>query len=133
MLFVQSLISEVHVECLAFSDISRVGNAMNTLPPETKMGLVALTVSDLDRSLRFYINTLGFALIQREDRSALLGAGGEALLDLVELPGARPKPPRTTGLYHFAILAAFASRIWRVRCATWPRLAGPCKEQPIIW
>lgn len=77
---------------------------MNTLPSETKMGLVALTVSDLDRSLRFYINTLGFALIQREDRSALLGSGGEALLDLAELPGARPKPPRATGLYHFAIL-----------------------------
>lgn len=77
---------------------------MSTLPSETKIGLVALTVSDLDRSLRFYINALGFALIQREDRSALLGCGGEALLELVELPGARPKPPRTTGLYHFAIL-----------------------------
>ena len=86
---------------------------MITLPPETKMGLVALTVSDLDRSLRFYINTLGLALIQHEDHSALLGAGGEALLDLVELPGARPKPPRTTGLYHFAILPPSRS-IWRV-------------------
>ncbi len=77
---------------------------MNILPPETKIGPVALTVSDLDQSLRFYMNTLGFMLIQREDRVALLGAGGDALLDLVELPGARPKPLRTTGLYHFAIL-----------------------------
>ena len=77
---------------------------MSTLPPETKIGPVALTVSDLDRSLRFYVNTLGFALIQRGDNEALLGAGGEALLSLAELPGARPKPPRTTGLYHFAIL-----------------------------
>ena len=97
---------------------------MNTLPPETKMGLVALTVSDLDRSLRFYINTLGFALIQRDDRSALLGAGGEALLDLVELPGARPKPPRTTGLYHFAILLPSRSDLARslrhLAEARWP-------------
>ena len=77
---------------------------MSTTPPDTKMGPVALTVSDLGRSIRFYVNTLGFTLIQREDHWASLGAGGDALLDLVELPGARPKPPRTTGLYHFAIL-----------------------------
>ncbi len=36
--------------------------------------------------------------------SALLAAGATPLLHLIELPGARPKPARATGLYHFALL-----------------------------
>jgi catechol 2,3-dioxygenase len=70
----------------------------------THIGAVSLTVADLARSLRFYGDVLGLAPAERSSGSALLAAGDTPLLHLVELPGARPKPPRATGLYHFAIL-----------------------------
>lgn len=77
---------------------------MASIHPDTQIGLVALTVADLDRSIRFYEGVLGFKLIQRRDSSAALGVGQTPLLVLAEQPGARPKSPYTTGLYHFAIL-----------------------------
>ena len=72
------------------------------LHPDTSLGYVHLTVSDLERSLSFYQNSLGFQLHRRADGTAYLGAGGEHLLVLSEQPGA-VQIPRTTGLYHFAI------------------------------
>lgn len=72
--------------------------------PATHVGLVSLTVSDLARSLRFYGEVLGFSVAERHNGRALLAASGAPLLELVEQAGARPKPPRTTGLYHFAVL-----------------------------
>lgn len=65
---------------------------------------MSLTVADLTRSLGFYSDVLGLATAERSNGSALLAAGDRPLLHLVELPGARPKPARATGLYHFAIL-----------------------------
>jgi catechol 2,3-dioxygenase len=73
--------------------------------PNTYVGSVHLTVSDLERSLRFYGDVLGFNTRQHQDSTAWLTADGMlSPLVLTEQPGARPKPPRTTGLYHFAIL-----------------------------
>ncbi len=81
---------------------------MNTtstsIHPGTVIGYVHLTVSDLGRSLAFYQDILGFRLHRRDGNTARLGAGGPDLLLLTEQPGARPRPPRTSGLYHFAIL-----------------------------
>jgi len=74
------------------------------IDPRTHTGVVSLTVADLARSLRFYRDVLGLAPAERSNNSALLAAGDTPLLYLVELPGAQPKPPRSTGLYHFAIL-----------------------------
>lgn len=74
-----------------------------SLPPTTTIGAVALTVSNLERSLAFYQNHLGLALISRENGQTRLGAGEHTFLLLAEEPGAR-HPGRTTGLYHFAIL-----------------------------
>jgi catechol 2,3-dioxygenase len=71
---------------------------------DTQIGTVTLAVSDLERSVRFYTDVLGFSLIERSARAATLGVEQMPLLVLEELPGARPQPPRTTGLYHFAIL-----------------------------
>jgi len=70
---------------------------------DTRMGVVSLTVSDLDRSLAFYQGALGFTLHRRSDGVAYLGAGGADLVKLVERPGAR-RIQGTTGLYHFAVL-----------------------------
>jgi catechol 2,3-dioxygenase len=71
--------------------------------PDTTLGYVHLTVSDLDRSLAFYQQALGFKLHRREHSTAYLGAGRAELLVLTERREAR-RVSGTTGLYHFAIL-----------------------------
>ncbi len=73
------------------------------LHPSTRMGAVHLTVSNLDRSLAFYQDALGFQVHGREGNTARLGAGREDLVALTELPGARAVRNHS-GLYHFAIL-----------------------------
>ncbi len=75
------------------------------IDPNTHLGPICLRVPDLERSLHFYSQVLGLSISQRQDNTAWLTTDGTTpLLVLVEQPGARPKPPRTTGLYHFAIL-----------------------------
>ena len=75
---------------------------MATLPAETRMGPVELTVSDLERSLDYYRKAIGLGVRQEVDGRASLGGDSE-LLVLHEVPGAQPAP-RNTGLFHFALL-----------------------------
>ncbi|HZI22200.1 MAG TPA: VOC family protein, partial [Gemmatimonadales bacterium] len=79
-----------------------------SLDPRTLIGHVHLTVSDLDRSLRFYRDVLGFEVTTRYGRDAVfLSAGGyhhHIGLNTWAGRGAPAPPPGTTGLYHFAIL-----------------------------
>jgi catechol 2,3-dioxygenase len=65
-------------------------------------GPVHLTVSDLDRSIAYYVR-VGLRVLERGGRTARLGAGDVQLLQLDELAGARAAP-RATGLFHFALL-----------------------------
>ena len=74
-----------------------------TIAPATTVGAVELAVADLDRSLAYYGETIGLDVLEREDGRASVGAGGNELLRLVELPGAQPAP-NNTGLFHFALL-----------------------------
>jgi catechol 2,3-dioxygenase len=74
-----------------------------SIPPESDIGKVALTVSDIERSINFYTQSLGLVLFGRDGKTARLGAGQNEFLEVTEVPGARYYP-RTTGLYHFAIL-----------------------------
>ena len=77
------------------------------IDPATEVGLLALTVADLERSVAFYTEALGLAVLERDDARATLGVAGTPLLLLDEQPGARPWPRggrSYTGLYHFAIL-----------------------------
>src|SRR3954447_8327164 len=76
---------------------------MASIAPQTRVGAVALTVSDLDRSLDYYKRTLGLQVHARENGTARLGTGGEDLLVLHAEAGAEPAP-RNTGLFHFALL-----------------------------
>jgi catechol 2,3-dioxygenase len=68
---------------------------------------VHLKVADLDRSLGFYCGILGFQLMQRAQGAAFISAGGyhhHIGLNTWESLGGPPPPPRTTGLYHVAVL-----------------------------
>lgn len=76
---------------------------MSEIADETKIGTVALTVSDMQRALRFYQEHLGFQVHRQDDDEAHLGAGEGDLLRLQERPGAR-SVRGVSGLYHFAIL-----------------------------
>jgi catechol 2,3-dioxygenase len=79
-----------------------------SIAPQTRIGHVHLTVSDLDRALRFYRDVLGFDVTSRFGRDAVfLSAGGyhhHIGLNTWAGRGAPAPPPGTTGLYHFAIL-----------------------------
>ncbi|MCL4540947.1 MAG: VOC family protein [Chloroflexi bacterium] len=75
------------------------------IDPATQIGLVSLSVADLQRSLDYYTQALGFAVLEKGTHDAALGAGGNLLVLLVEQRGARPWPTDgVTGLYHFALL-----------------------------
>ena len=69
---------------------------------------VHLKVSDLERSLAFYRDVLGFEVTQRYGSQAVfLSAGGyhhPIGLNKWESAGGQPPPPGATGLYHTAIL-----------------------------
>jgi catechol 2,3-dioxygenase len=77
--------------------------ALAEIPADTRMGAVQLTVSDLHRSVAYYESAIGLSVHDRGGDRAMLGAGGEDLLVLVEQPGARPARGHC-GLYHFALL-----------------------------
>jgi catechol 2,3-dioxygenase len=78
------------------------------IPAGTKIGHVHLKVADLDRSLKFYCDVLGFELMLKYGtQAAFVSAGGyhhHIGLNTWESEGGRPPPPGTTGLYHLAIL-----------------------------
>jgi catechol 2,3-dioxygenase len=75
------------------------------LPGATHIGYVHLRVADLDRAAAFYHDRLGFRLIDQQASAVSFSASGAAPAQIIltEQPGARPRPPRTTGLYHTAI------------------------------
>src|SRR5467141_3365859 len=83
-----------------------------TIDPRTRIGHVHLTVADLDRSLSFYRDILGFEVTARYGDSAVfLSAGGyHHHIGLNTWAGKGVLPPDKTraGLFHHAIL--FSSR-----------------------
>jgi catechol 2,3-dioxygenase len=96
------------------------------LPAETEIGHVHLQIADLDRSLTFYQDLLGFQRVSQDGTAAMLSATGRPphQIALSERPGAIPKPPRTTGLYHTAIRfptrRALAQTFQRLVKDPWP-------------
>jgi catechol 2,3-dioxygenase len=76
---------------------------MDAIAPQTTVGAVHLTVSDLTRSLDYYRGAVGFGVLEEGAGQASLGADGRELLVLVEERRARPGADYT-GLYHFALL-----------------------------
>lgn len=79
-----------------------------SIDPQVRIGHVHLKVADLERSLHFYRDILGFQEMQRfGDSAAFLSAGGyhhHIGLNTWESLGASPPPRHSTGLFHTAIL-----------------------------
>ncbi len=78
-----------------------------TIPAQTRIGHVHLKVSNLERSVAFYRDLMGFEVTARYGaEAAFLSAGGyhhHIGLNTWESKDGSPPPRNTTGLYHFAI------------------------------
>ncbi|MFF2448364.1 VOC family protein [Neobacillus sp. NPDC058068] len=73
--------------------------------PITFVGQVNLKVQNLERSLAFYQEVIGFKVLEQTERSANLTADGKTVLLSIQQPNnVVPKQGRTTGLYHYALL-----------------------------
>jgi catechol 2,3-dioxygenase len=77
-----------------------------TIDPAAVVGGVTLTVADLDAQAAFYRDAIGLREIRRDGDTVELGAptSDTPLVTLVGRPDALPRPPRTTGLFHLALL-----------------------------
>jgi catechol 2,3-dioxygenase len=74
-----------------------------TLPADLRLGPVHIAVTDLERSVPFYEESIGLQRQRDENGTAVMGAGREDLVILEEAPDARPAG-RHAGLYHYALL-----------------------------
>ena len=104
---------------------SAMENKSILIDPRVTIGHVHLKVADLERALKFYCGVLGFELQQKfGTQAAFISAGGyhhHIGLNTWESKGGSPPPPRSTGLYHVAILypdrATLADAVRRVLAA----------------
>jgi catechol 2,3-dioxygenase len=95
------------------------------IDPDTTLGPVRLTVSELDRSRAFYERAIGLRASERDDGTLALGPAGEP--PLIELRGDSAAPRlnrRAPGLYHLAVLVPtrrdLAFALARLAQARWP-------------
>lgn len=97
-----------------------------SIAAKTGMGAVDLAVTDGDRALRFFRDYVGLTQLPSDGELIRMGAAGRELVALH--PGAeRPVMPRTSGLYHLAIvvpdrreLARVITRLARLRWEQYP-------------
>jgi catechol 2,3-dioxygenase len=76
-----------------------------SLPAATALGPVRLTVADLASTAAFYERVIGLHELRRDGDEATLGtAAGAPLVELVERADAAPRPRRSSGLFHLALL-----------------------------
>jgi catechol 2,3-dioxygenase len=83
------------------------GQAVKTIDPGVRIGHVHLKVADLERSLGFYRDVLGFEVTTQRPGAVFMSAGGyhhHLAINTWESRGGQPPAPGATGLYHTAIL-----------------------------
>ncbi|HEV2591946.1 MAG TPA: VOC family protein [Gaiellaceae bacterium] len=98
------------------------------IDPRVDIGHVHLKVSNIDRSLAFWHDVLGFEVFARMgDQAAFISAGGyhhHIGLNTWESEGAGPPPRNSTGLYHVAVRypdrATLADALRRIMAAGIP-------------
>jgi catechol 2,3-dioxygenase len=98
---------------------------LSRIDPDTTLGPVRLTVSDLDRSRAFYEHAIGLRPTELDDGTIGLGAAGQpALIELRGDSSASRLNRRAPGLYHLAILLPtrldLAFALARLVQAQWP-------------
>ena len=99
-----------------------------TIAADTRIGAVRLRAADADALTSFYERAIGLRVLARENGLVQLGVDESApLIELAAAPGAPPRPPVSTGLFHLAILvperADLARALVRVSGTGW-RLTG---------
>src|SRR5262249_26665495 len=99
-----------------------------SIDPGTSIGAVRLTVADVDGMRDFYEKAIGLEALPASDGEVVrLGAGARPLVELLPDPEAAPRPPRSSGLFHQAILvpgrAELARSLKRIADSGW-RLTG---------
>ncbi|MGJ9458335.1 VOC family protein [Oceanobacillus sp. CF4.6] len=73
--------------------------------PTTFVGHVNIKVENLERSLQYYREIIGFDILEQTSQKAKLTTDGKtSILSLEQPEDVIPKQGRTTGLYHFALL-----------------------------
>ena len=99
--------------------------AAPSIHPDTALGSLHLTVSELGRSREFYERAVGLSAVELDDGS--IGVGVDRAQPLVVLHGDASAPPlnrRATGLFHLAILVPsrrdLAFALARLAEARWP-------------
>lgn len=66
---------------------------------------IALRVIDINRSIKFYSDIMGFSLLRKKGKKATMTADGfTPIMTLNQPDDVIPKIPKRTGLYHFAVL-----------------------------
>jgi catechol 2,3-dioxygenase len=96
-----------------------------SIHPDTSMGTVRLTVSDLARSRAFYEEAIGLRASEQDDGTLTFAAAdGRPLVELRGDSSASALDRRATGLYHLAILLPsrldLGFALARLANARWP-------------
>ena len=85
-----------------------------SIDPATRLGSIRLTVGDLEAMQAFYERAIGLRTLERDGDVVRLGArGGVPLVELAGDPRAPARPPRTTGLFHLALLVPSRAELAR--------------------
>jgi catechol 2,3-dioxygenase len=83
------------------------------LPADAHIDSVVLAVSDIGRSAAFYAETIGLREHDRSATHAVFGSGLRPLIELQLQPHAMPRPRRTAGLFHVALLVPTRAALGR--------------------
>lgn len=75
------------------------------LPTATRLGAIRLRAGDAASLASFYEHAIGLERLGDAAGGVVrLGVGGRPLVELTPAPDAPPRPPRTAGLFHLALL-----------------------------
>jgi len=101
--------SSLHIGIIAkiARGVVMTGQPAKIIDPGVRIGHVHLKVADLERSLGFYRDVLGFEVTTQRPGAVFMSAGGyhhHLAINTWERRGGGPPAPGTTGLYHTAIL-----------------------------
>lgn len=87
------------------ADVAELAPPADMIDPRSDIGHVNLTVTDLDRAVRFYRDVIGLRVTQRDAHSAFLAAGAyhhHVALNTWDDEATVPAP-HSAGLHHFAL------------------------------